>query len=80
MRCAMRRKMSDMKAYIIDAVSSNSFKSSNPYSGIHETQVAKCLDTACLNPSCNQGGVFVVYEQRELLEPVGSAEQAAVRD
>ena len=50
MLCAMKPEMSDMKAYIIDAVSSNSFKSGNPYSGIHETQVAKCLDTACLNP------------------------------
>lgn len=50
-----------MKAYIIDALSSNSFKSDNPYSGIHETQVCKCLDTMCLNPQCNQGGVVVVY-------------------
>jgi len=62
------------KVYIIDAMSSNSFKSSNPYSGIHETQVSKCLDTMCLNPSCNQGGELVVYEQRKVSESVGRAE------
>ena len=53
--------LSAMKAYIIDAISSNSFKSSNPHSGIHETEKSKCLDTACLNPQCNQGGLVVVY-------------------
>lgn len=47
--------------YIIDAISSNSFKSDNPHSGIHETEVSKCLDTMCLNPSCNQGGVMICY-------------------
>ena len=49
----------EMKVYTIDAMSSNSMKSSNPHSGIHETDVAKCLDTACLNPACNQGGHMV---------------------
>lgn len=49
-----------MKAYIIDAMSSNSMKSSNPNSGIHETETSKCLDTMCLDPSCNQGGVMIV--------------------
>ena len=47
--------------YIIDPLSSNSMKSSNPHSGIHPTDVCKCLDTQCLNPSCNQGGVIVCY-------------------
>ena len=50
----------EMKVYTIDAVSSNSMKSRNPYSGIHETNVAKCLDTMCLDPSCNQGGHMIV--------------------
>jgi len=53
--------LQEMKTYIIDAMSSNSFKSNNPHSGIHETHVCKCLDTTCLNPQCNQGGVVVVY-------------------
>ena len=47
--------------FTIDAMSSNSMKSSNPYSGIHETEVSKCLDTMCLDPACNQGGCMVVY-------------------
>jgi hypothetical protein len=47
--------------YIIDPLSSNSMKSSNPHSGIHPTDVCKCLDTQCLNPSCNQEGVIVCY-------------------
>lgn len=46
--------------FTIDALTSNSMKSKNPHSGIHETQVAKCLDTMCLDPSCNQGGHMVV--------------------
>lgn len=46
--------------YAVDALSSNSMKSKNPYSGFHETDIVKCLDTQCLNPSCNQGGVVVV--------------------
>ena len=50
----------EMKVYTIDAMSSNSMKSLNPHSGIHETHIAKCLDTMCLDPSCNQGGNMVV--------------------
>lgn len=42
--------------YSIDALSSNSMKSSNPHSGFHETTVSKCLDTSCCEPTCNQGG------------------------
>ena len=49
----------EVKVYLIDAMSSNSMKSSNPYSGIHETEVTKCLDTMCLDPSCNQDGCMV---------------------
>lgn len=52
-----------MKVFTIDAMSSNSMKSSNPHSGIHETQIAKCLDTMCLDPSCNQGGHMICYRK-----------------
>ena len=52
--------LQEMKVFTIDALTSNSMKSSNPHSGIHETQIAKCLDTMCLDPSCNQGGHMVV--------------------
>lgn len=50
----------EMRLYTIDPMSSNSMKSSNPHSGIHEADTVKCLDTMCLNPSCNQGGQMVV--------------------
>ena len=50
----------EVMVFTIDALSSNSMKSSNPNSGIHETKTAKCLDTMCLEPSCNQGGHMVV--------------------
>ena len=46
--------------YLMDALTSNSMKSDNPHSGIHETEVSKCLDTMCLNPNCNQGGLMIV--------------------
>jgi len=46
-------------AYSLDSLSSNSMKSSNPYSGCNEVDVARTLDTSCLNPSCNQGGVAI---------------------
>ena len=47
-------------AYSFDALSSNSMKSSNPYSGCREVGVAKTLDTADPNPSKNQGGIAIV--------------------
>lgn len=47
--------------YTLDPASSNSMKSSNPHSGIRETDVARCLDTFTHDPSCNQGGNVVVY-------------------
>ena len=56
--------------YTIDAMSSNSMKSPNPNSGIHETTVSKCLDTMCLDPSCNQGGhMVVVYDGSSVTSP-----------
>jgi site-specific DNA-cytosine methylase len=35
-------------------------KSANPRSGIYKAETCKTLDTACLNPGCNQGGIAVV--------------------
>jgi site-specific DNA-cytosine methylase len=46
-------------AYILDSYTSNSMKSDNPHSGCREVDAIKCLDTSCLNPSCNQGGVMI---------------------
>jgi len=47
-------------AYSFDALSSNSMKSSNPFSGCRQVEVAKCLDTTDPNPCKNQGGIAIV--------------------
>lgn len=48
--------------YGISAYDSNAMKSSNPHSGIYETDTSRTLDLNCCNPACNQGGVLIVYE------------------
>lgn len=52
--------MPHLKAYGICSQSSNSMKSSNPHSGIYETEISKTLDCNGGNPVCNQGGVVIV--------------------
>jgi DNA (cytosine-5)-methyltransferase 1 len=52
-------------AYSFDSLSSNSMKSSNPISGCRQVELAKTLDTSCLNPTANQGGIAVAYSVRE---------------
>ena len=49
-------------AYSFDSLASNSMKSSNPYSGCRQVEVAKCLDTTDPNPSKNQGGIAIVEQ------------------
>jgi DNA (cytosine-5)-methyltransferase 1 len=46
-------------AFAFDSLSSNSMKSSNPNSGVRVTEIAKTLDTARPDPSCNQGGIAI---------------------
>jgi site-specific DNA-cytosine methylase len=46
-------------AYSIDSASSNSWKSSNPNSGIHSANVARTIDAAGTNPTSNQGGNLI---------------------
>lgn len=45
--------------YALDALSSNSMKSTNPHSGFHEETVTKTLDTKP-DPTCSQGGNVIV--------------------
>jgi DNA-cytosine methyltransferase len=52
-------------AYILDSFTSNSMLSDNPNSGCREVDKTKCLDTSCLNPSANQGGVMVLQSLYE---------------
>jgi site-specific DNA-cytosine methylase len=51
-------------AYAMDAVHSNSMKSSNPYSGFREVDIARTLDTNG-NPVCNQGGNVIVESHKQ---------------
>jgi len=48
-----------VRCYALDSLSSNSMKSKNPYSGFHEEQFVKTLDTRP-DPTCNQGGNIIV--------------------
>jgi DNA (cytosine-5)-methyltransferase 1 len=41
-------------------MSSNSMNSGNPHSGIYEADTAKTLDLNGGNPTCNQGGIFIL--------------------
>ena len=46
--------------YSFDSLSSNSMKSSNPFSGCRAVEIAKCIDTTYPDPSKNQGGIAIV--------------------
>jgi len=47
--------------YGIGSYDSNSWKSSNPHSGVYLAETSRTLDAIqCGNPACNQGGVAVV--------------------
>ena len=48
------------KVFGISSYDSNSMKSSNPHSGIYETDTTRTLDLNGGNPACNQGGMIVL--------------------
>ena len=53
-------------SYNIGSYHSNAWKSSNPNSGVYETDVSKTLDALnCGAPLCNQGETCVVERERE---------------
>ena len=53
--------MNEYRDYMLDPLGSNSMKSANPHSGVHEIGVCPCLDTSTQNPCKNQGcGVVVL--------------------
>ena len=54
------RKRNCLTAYSFDSLSSNSMKSSNPFSGCRVVEVSKTLDTSTPDPSKNQGGIAIV--------------------
>ena len=52
-------------AFRIGAYESNAMKSSNPNSGIYQTDLSATLDTSGVNPACNQGGIAIVQDQMQ---------------
>ena len=57
---ARQQKGGNCVVYSFDSLSSNSMKSSNPFSGCRAVETAKCLDTTYPDPSKNQGGIAIV--------------------
>ena len=53
-------------AFVLDGVNSNSMKSSNPDSGIHEESISPTLDTSAPTPAKNQGGLAILQEDSVL--------------
>lgn len=60
MGVATMEHVSNPRIWTIDADRSNSMKSPNPNSGIHEADVAKTLDTTIPTPQKAQGGQMIV--------------------
>ena len=58
--CNNDQTLFEPKAYGICSDGSNSMKSSNPHSGVYETDTSRTIDGNGGNPSCNQGGIAVV--------------------
>lgn len=52
--------------YGIGSYASNAMKSSNPHSGIYEAKTSRTLDLNGGNPACNQGGVVVAIDCRNM--------------
>ena len=50
------------KAYGLSSKASNAWQSSNPHSGCYEADTTRTLDTGGGDPTRNQGGMIVVYE------------------
>ena len=58
---ALREEIGETVCYRIGSYCSNSMKSSNPHSGIYQTEISNTLDNMnCGYPACHQGGVCVV--------------------
>ena len=49
--------------YAICSYESNAMKSSNPFSGIYETETSRTIDNNGGNPACNQGGIVICQEK-----------------
>ena len=57
-RC--KRGQTKRVIYGIVSTASNSWKSSNPHSGVYQATTARTIDANGGNPVCNQGGIIIV--------------------
>lgn len=63
--CTDTAEQNHVTPYCISSYQSNAMLSDNPHSGIYKADVARTLDLNGGSPACNQGGVMVVYEEKE---------------
>ena len=54
-----------LQPFGIGAFNSEGMKSDNPNAGVYEADTARTLDTSGGDPSCNQGGIAVVFTQNQ---------------
>lgn len=64
--CTNTAEQNHVTPYCISSYQSNAMLSDNPHSGIYKADVARTLDLNGGSPACNQGGVRVVYEDKEV--------------
>ena len=63
--CTDTAEQNHVTPYCISSYESNAMKSDNPHSGIYKADVARTPDLNGGSPACNQGGVMVVYVDKE---------------
>ena len=63
--CTDTAEQNHVTPYCISSYQSNAMLSDNPHSGIYKADVARTLDLNGGSPACNQGGVMVVYVDKE---------------
>ena len=57
-----------VQPYGIGAYNSEGMRSDNPNAGVYEAETARTLDTSGGDPSCNQGGIAVVFTENQRAE------------
>ena len=65
------------RSYGICSKQSQAMLSDNPKSGFYEASTSRCLDGSGSNPSCNQGGVAVVEQEKTYAMTTGDFTQIA---
>jgi len=64
--CSNDQTLFAPKVYGISSYESNAMKSPSPTAGIYEADTARTLDANGGNPGCNQGGIAVVFDGKQV--------------